>query len=376
LRRVALVARHKDAYLVLADGTSFKGKAFGHYSSQITTSGEVVFNTAMSGYQEILTDPSYSGQLVCMTYPLIGNYGINREDMESRHVFLKGLIIKDLSRVVSNYRAELSLGEYLKQQRVPGIYDIDTRALTLKLRSGGALQGAIINNLRAKASLVHSLKQQSMKGSDLVKEVAITKAKVWNNRGRYRIIVLDTGIKYNILRRLEALGAKLIILPPTASFSEIINHHPDGIFLANGPGDPAAVKYVVATIKEVIAAGVPLFGICLGHQLLAQALGAKTYKLKFGHHGANHPVKNLATGSVEITSQNHGFAVKASSLPKGVQLTHINLNDQTCEGLAAPKQRCFSVQYHPEAAPGPHDSSYLFEQFIELINQAKNYAQA
>lgn len=369
------IQRSKPAYLVLADGTSFQGKAFGDVS-QITTSGEVVFNTAMSGYQEVLTDPSYRGQLVCMTYPLIGNYGINDEDVESDSIYLSGFIVKELSRIVSNYRATTDVASYLKKHKIIGLEGIDTRALTLKLREQGAVQGAIVLEKHMIKPTLARLEARSIIGSDLVREVAIKTKYQWNNRGKYKVVVLDTGIKYNILRSLEHLNCKLVVMPPTSSIGEILAEKPDGIFLANGPGDPAAVDYVIKTTKQLLEMKLQLFGICLGHQLLASALGAKTYKLKFGHHGANHPVKNLKTGNVEITSQNHGFAVNEKRLPKDIEITHINLNDQTCEGLRSSRFPAFSVQYHPEAAPGPHDSQYLFEQFVAGIARAKEATRA
>lgn len=369
------IQRSNQAYLVLADGTSFQGKAFGDVS-QLTTSGEVVFNTAMSGYQEVLTDPSYRGQLVCMTYPLIGNYGINDTDNESKQIYLSGFIVKELSRVVSNYRATTDVSSFLKKHRIVGIEGIDTRFLTLKLREHGALQGAIVLNKNLIKPTTTKLRSFSMIGSNLVNEVAVKSKYQWNNRGKYKIVVLDTGIKYNILRSLEHLNCKLVVMPPTSSIEEILAEKPDGIFLANGPGDPAAVDYVVNTTKRLLEMNLQIFGICLGHQLLASALGAKTYKLKFGHHGANHPVKNLSTGRIEITSQNHGFAVNTKHLPDDIEITHVNLNDHTCEGLRSLRFPAFSVQYHPESAPGPHDSQYLFNQFVDNIKKAKATAHA
>lgn len=354
---------------MLADGTTFRGKAFGDTHSK-TTSGEVVFNTAMSGYQEVLSDPSYRGQIVCMTYPLIGNYGVNKEDDESREVFLSGFVVKELSRIVSNYRSSMSLDEYLKKHNIIGISGIDTRALTLKLREHGAIQGAIVLDKTKVKATIKSLGKQHMTGSDLAREVAITQPLVWSNRGKYKVVALDTGIKYNILRLLSELGCQVTVVPPSTSAEDILVLNPDGIFLANGPGDPEAVDYVITTTKQLLEQQIPIFGICLGHQLLSWALGAKTYKLKFGHHGANHPVKNLETGSIEITAQNHGFAVSPKRLPKDIEVTHLNLNDNTCEGIRSLRFPAFSVQYHPEAAPGPHDSRYLFGQFIEQMERA------
>lgn len=330
----------------------------------------------MTGYQEVLTDPSYRGQLVCMTYPLIGNYGINTADNESDKIYLSGFIVKELSRVVSNYRATTDVASFLKKHQVVGIENIDTRALTLKLRDSGATQGAIVLEKRFVKSAIKHLATRSMKGSDLVQEVTRQKPYRWNNRGKYNVVVLDTGVKFNILRSLESLGCRLTIMPPTSSIEKILAEKPDGIFLSNGPGDPQAVNYVINTTKQLLERQLQIFGICLGHQILALALGAKTYKLKFGHHGANHPVKNLSSGNVEITSQNHGFAVNMKRLPSDIEITHINLNDQTCEGLRSQRYPAFSVQYHPEAAPGPRESQYLFEMFVNNIKRSKDQANA
>lgn len=356
---------------MLADGTRFHGEAFGAFSAPHNLAiGEVVFNTAMSGYQEVITDPSYRGQLVCFTYPLIGNYGINREDAESRKVFLSGIIIRELSRIVSNWRARWSLDEYLKQQQVPGISGVDTRALTLHLRDKGAMSGIVTTKQMAPAQLRHYFEKGEIIGKDLVKEVVLKRPYHWNKRGRFHVVAIDTGIKHNIMRLLEAHGCKITVVPPTSSPEAILKERPAGVFLSNGPGDPAAVPYLVETVRQLIGK-LPIFGICMGHQILGQAFGARTIKLPFGHHGANHPVLNQQTGKVEITSQNHGFAVDPKSLPAEVKLTHINLNDGTCEGMAHSNLPAFSVQYHPEAAPGPHDSRYLFNTFLKMMSAAK-----
>ena len=359
----------KEAILALESGLVFKGKAFGREGE---ASGEVVFNTAMTGYQEILTDPSYRGQLVCMTYPLIGNYGINEEDVESRSTFLSGFIVKELSRVVSNWRSTKSLDDYLKEKGIVAIQGIDTRALTLHLREEGAKKGIISTiDFDPKSLIEKAKKSRGVVGVDLVKEVAEAKSFSWKDEGTYHVVALDSGVKYNILRSLADLGCRVSVMPPTSSPEEILAHKPDGVFLSNGPGDPEAVEYLIETVKKLVPQ-VPIFGICLGHQILGRALGGKTFKLKFGHHGANHPVMNLDTGQVEVTSQNHGFCVDPDSIPKkSVRVTHINLNDKTCEGMEHINYPVFSVQYHPEAAPGPHDSSYLFEKFIKNMKSQK-----
>jgi carbamoyl-phosphate synthase small subunit len=364
-RRNAIANR--PARLVLADGTSFDGEAFGSVSPHKIVIGEVVFNTAMSGYQEILTDPSYRGQLVCMTYPLIGNYGVNNEDAESRKIFLGGLIVRELSRVSSNWRSSGTLDAYLKANHIISLSGIDTRALTLHIRQQGAMMGAIAPSAIPLAQVVRKLKSTpSLVGQDLVTEVAIRQPRQWNKQGKYKVVVLDTGVKYNILRLLEGLGCRITIMPPASTLRQIAKERPNGVFLANGPGDPQTVPYLVRNVAKLVKQ-LPIFGICMGNQILGQALGAKITKLKFGHHGTNHPVMNLATKRVEITSQNHGFEVTASTLPSSVKLSHINLNDRTCEGLRHSRLPAFSVQYHPEAAPGPHDSRYLFDDFIGLM---------
>ncbi|MFT5206984.1 MAG: carbamoyl-phosphate synthase small subunit [Candidatus Omnitrophota bacterium] len=361
-----------DAILALESGLIFKGQAFGDIKN---AEGEVVFNTAMTGYQEVITDPSYKGQMVCMTYPLIGNYGINSEDMESRACFLSGFIVKELSRIVSNHRADRTLDAYLKEQGIVGIQGIDTRALTLHLRTHGAQKGIISISEKDPEKLIRMAKDsKSIVGVDLVQEVMQDKPYQWTEEGKYHIVAIDSGIKLNILRCFAKLNCKVTVLPATAPAHDILKLNPDGLFLSNGPGDPEQVDYLIYTVKQLLNK-LPIFGICLGHQILGQALGAKTYKLKFGHHGANHPVMDLTTGKVEITSQNHGFAIDPDSIPGDkVKVTHISLNDQTCEGIEHTELPLFSVQYHPEAAPGPHDSGYLFERFIQKIEAAKQNA--
>ena len=359
----------KTAKLVLENGTIFTGASFGASGETI---GEVCFNTGMTGYQEILTDPSYCGQLVTMTYPHIGNYGVNLEDVESNKIQAAGFIVREESVVPSNFRSTQSLGEYLQDQKIVGIQEIDTRMLTRILRDEGAMNGIISTMDLDDDSLLKKVKAApSMDGLDLAKVVTCDKSYEWS-KGTHKIAAIDFGIKHNILRLLESHGCEVTVFPATTTAREILEFNPDGVFLSNGPGDPAAVTYAINMVKELLGKK-PIFGICLGHQILALALDAKTYKLKFGHRGCNHPVKNLETGIVEITSQNHGFAVDENSLPKNIEVTHLSLNDQTVEGLKCIDVPAFSVQYHPESSPGPHDSRYLFEQFINMITE-KDYA--
>lgn len=379
------------AKLALEDGTVFTGRAFG---ARGEVDGEVVFNTSMTGYQEILTDPSYHGQIVTMTYPQIGNYGVNRQDMESRRPWVRGFVIRELSRVVSNHRAEGSLDDYLDENNVLGIEGIDTRELVLLTRERGALKGILSTTDLDDASLVAKAKASpGLVGRDLVREVMPHESTTWepglevvhaiapeserpkgsrDPKRRPHVVALDFGMKWNIPRHLVDCGCKVTVVPGSTPAEAILERQPDGIFLSNGPGDPRPLVEATATLKALIktaaeSRGTPIFGICLGHQLLGQAFGAQTFKLKFGHRGANHPVRNEHTGKVEITTQNHGFAVDPATLPADVEASHVNLNDQTLEGLRHKRLPVFSVQYHPEASAGPHDSHYLFDEFRKLI---------
>jgi carbamoyl-phosphate synthase small subunit len=360
------------ARLVLENGAVFEGTAFGSTSE---ASGEVVFNTAHTGYQEILTDPSYLGQIICMTYPLIGNYGANTRDVESQKIWAAGFIIGELSPIYSNFDAEFGLDEYLKKFGVMGIADIDTRRLVRMLRNEGAMRGVISTETDTKTLAEKAKQIPSMAGLDLASRVTrtdITHHKAEN--AAFHVVAFDYGMKENILRMLVASKCSVSIVPASTPPEKILAMNPDGLFLSNGPGDPEAVGYAIETIKvltnpKLAGREIPTFGICLGHQLLSLAFGAETYKLKFGHHGGNHPVKNLKTGAIEITSQNHGFAVNLKKLPKHLELTHINLYDNTVEGFRHKKLPVFCVQYHPEASPGPHDSHYLFDEFIALMKK-------
>jgi len=409
----------KPAVLALADGTVFEGQAYG---AEGETVGEVVFNTSMSGYQEILTDPSYKGQIVTMTYPLIGNYGVNPEDVESRRPFVEGFIIKEGSVRASNWRAKQSLEEYLRERGIVGIQGIDTRALTRHIRDHGAQEGIISTTDLDPASLTAKAKASpGLIGRDLVKDVCCDAPFAWTEkiwewpRGygepratsheqgigpaqlglfaapgsrlaarHYKVVAYDCGIKWNILRQLIQSGCEVTVVPASTAAADVLKLDPDGIFLSNGPGDPEGVPYLIATVRELIGKR-PIFGICLGHQIIGLALGGRTYKLKFGHHGGNQPVKDLTTGKVEITAQNHGFAVDMQSFrhasrdelrgePEDIVLTHVNLNDNTCEGLMHRRLSLFSVQYHPEASPGPHDAGYLFTRFVELMGRERQPA--
>jgi carbamoyl-phosphate synthase small subunit len=366
------------AKLALEDGTVYIGRAFG---ADGETTGEVVFNTSMTGYQEVLTDPSYTGQIVTMTYPLMGNYGTTAEDQESHGVQVAGFVVRELTRVPSNFRSHRDLDTFLKAGNVTGIEGIDTRALVRQLRVRGAMNGILSTRDLDDASLVAKAKAApSMAGQDLVKKVVPDKAFTWKQGfGAFaehviparpatkNVVAIDYGMKWNILRCLTQVGCHVTVVPGTATAKEVLAHNPDGIFLSNGPGDPAAVGYAIQTVKDLIPTGKPIFGICLGHQFMGLALGASTFKLKFGHRGANQPVLDKRTGKVEITTQNHGFAVDPATLPRDVEASHFNLNDNTLEGLRHKTKPIFSVQYHPEAAAGPHDSSYLFEEFYTLM---------
>jgi len=373
------------ATLALEDGTVFRGRSFTGHGETV---GEVVFNTSMSGYQEILTDPSYCGQIVTMTYPLIGNYGINEDDVESRRIQVSALLVKEYQAYPSNWRSQRSLADYLIKNDIPGIEGIDTRALTRHIRVSGAMKAALSTRDPDPDSLVEKARRcPSMIGRDLVKVVTCREPVLWENQkpvrvsgdldhfkwpdttGKRRVVAIDYGVKYNILRSLEKRGCTVLLLPADATSEAINQLDPDGLFLSNGPGDPAAVTYAVDTIRDQIGRR-PIFGICLGHQLIGRALGGRTFKLKFGHRGANQPVKDLATGKVEITSQNHGFCVDMESMgDPDIVLSHINLNDGTLEGLEHKGIPLFSVQYHPEASPGPHDATYLFDRFIEMMEK-------
>jgi carbamoyl-phosphate synthase small subunit len=381
-----------NAVLALEDGSLFRGAGFG---ARASACGEVCFNTSMTGYQEILTDPSYKGQIVTMTYPLIGNYGVNQADVESWKPHVGGFVIRELSPLVSNWRASATLPEYLEQNGIPGLQGIDTRALTKKLRVRGALNGFIsTEDVSDSEALRRAREWPGLLGVDYVREVTHREAFAWDPQdeqsGNFKlvqgsaagtiqceplppadisIVAYDYGMKYNILRRLRQQGFQVQVVPATTPAAEALKYKPAGIFLSNGPGDPAALGYAVQAVSDLVKTGIPIFGICLGHQILGQAFGGKTFKLKFGHRGGNQPVKDLDSGRVEITSQNHGFAVDPKSLPSEVSVDRINLNDQTVEGMRHKHKPIFCVQYHPEASPGPHDSTPLFAEFRNLINR-------
>lgn len=371
-----------EAILALEDGTIYHGRAHGARKER---AGEVVFNTSLSGYQEILTDPSYAGQIVVLTYPHIGNYGTNPLDSESVHPFAEGLVVRELSGLASNWRSSDDAGGFLAGFGVPAISGIDTRALVRRLREKGAMRGVISSVDLDPASLVAKAKASpSMIGLDLASRVSTAFRYPWSEPSkallapprsdrpaRFHVVAFDYGIKHNILRRLVDEGCRVTVVPAATTAEEVLDFNPDGVFLSNGPGDPEPLGYAVRTVKNLMGR-VPIFGICLGHQIIGLALGGKTYKLPFGHHGGNHPVLNLETQKVEITAQNHGFSVDADSLrPSDVILTHLNLNDQTLEGLRHRSMPLFSVQYHPEASPGPHDSGYLFGQFVKMMEEWK-----
>ncbi|MBU1753292.1 glutamine-hydrolyzing carbamoyl-phosphate synthase small subunit [bacterium] len=381
------------AMIALEDGRIFEGSAFGAGGEAC---GEMVFNTSITGYQEILTDPSYKGQIVTMTYPLIGNYGINDEDMESLRPQAKGFIVKEYSRIYSNWRAKKSLAEFLREHGIIGIEEIDTRALTKHIRTCGALKAIIsTEDLDPKSLIAKAKASPSLVGRDMVKEVTCRQAYQWKpdsqfaiRNSQFKVVAMDFGIKHNILRMLEDAGCCVTVVPASTTASEIISLNPDGIFLSNGPGDPEGVPYAIETVKKLILgmqdtgslfpdsqfairnSQIPIFGICLGHQILGLTFGGKTYKLKFGHRGGNQPVKDLSCGKIDITSQNHGFCVDINSIdPDKIEITHINSNDQTLEGMKHKSLPIFSVQYHPEASPGPHDASYLFNRFTEMMRK-------
>ena len=363
----------KTAILMLEDGRTFRGRSFG---AEGETSGEMVFNTSMTGYQEILTDPSYAGQIVCMTYPLIGNYGVNNEDTESRRPWVEGFVVREASRISSNWRSEETLDSYLKRHQIVGIERIDTRALVRHIRDKGAMRAIISTVDLDEASLLEKVNRApEMTNRELASSVTVENNYEYPAENEeFHVVAYDFGVKTNSLREFSKDGCRLTVVPAETPAQEILALKPDGIFLSNGPGDPASMKKVVDEIKKLTESNVPMFGICLGHQILGQVFGGKTYKLKFGHRGGNQPIKNLETGKIEITAHNHGFAVDAESLPADVEVTHINLNDETVAGLKHKELPVFSVQYHPESAPGPHDSEYLFKQFVELM-QKKEKAQ-
>ncbi len=388
------------AILALEDGRVFEGESFGATG---TTTGEIVFNTSMTGYQEVITDPSYQGQMVAMTCPLIGNYGVNPLDQESAQPHVRAFIIEELSPVTSNWRSKMSLPDYLKQWKIPGIQGIDTRALTRHLREKGAMKACLTSDpaISQQEAIKLAAVGGGVAGVDFVKEVTTRQVYEWDPEDRlsrkwtivkgdgqgmtrdvngevyeelppirHRVVAFDYGVKFNILRQLRQEGFKVIVVPATTTAQEVLALNPDGVFLSNGPGDPGALDYIHKEVKALIGKK-PIFGICLGHQILSYAYGGKTFKLKFGHHGGNQPVKDLNTGRVTITSQNHGFAVDPATLPPSVEVTHVNLNDQTVEGMRHREHPVFSVQYHPEAAPGPHDANYFFAEFSKLIDETK-----
>lgn len=372
----------QPALLVLADGTSYKGFSFG---ASGTALGEVVFNTGMTGYQEVLTDPSYCGQLITFTYPELGNVGVNPDDEESVRPYAKAAIARNICMRPSNWRATQSLPDYLKEHGIPGIYGIDTRSLTRKLRSVGAMNGAVSTEILDPDELLTQVRSApSMAGLNLVPEVSTSQVYEWSeptsdvwefrptrdtDAETYTVVAIDFGIKRNILRRLASYGCRVVVVPVNTPPEEILKYDPDGIFLSNGPGDPAAVKDGVETVRALLNAEKPMFGICMGHQILGQAIGGETFKLKFGHRGLNQPCG--LTQQIEITSQNHGFAIDADSLSDTVEITHLNLNDRTVAGLRHKQLPLFSVQYHPEASPGPHDADYLFERFVESMRASR-----
>jgi carbamoyl-phosphate synthase small subunit len=377
-----LINHQKKALLVLEDGSVFEGSAF---AGEGETLGEVVFNTGMTGYQEVITDPSYKGQIVVMTYPLVGNYGINDDDQESAGIHLEGFVVKEYQTRPSNWRMKMSLKDFLEDHGKIGIEGIDTRALTRRLRIAGAMKGIISTENRNMGALLEKVRSYpGLVGRDLVRDVSCTAAYRWEEgrvlQGRpgrktsrkLRVAVLDCGVKYNILRLLEKNGCEVLVLPASSSADAIFALKPDGVLFSNGPGDPAALPYLVETARAILGK-VPVFGICLGHQIIGQAIGGYTKKLKFGHHGINQPVKNMETGRVEITSQNHGFVVVPASVEKQAKKTYYNLNDRTSEGMEMP--RAFSVQYHPEAAPGPRDTEHLFARFVDMMKRDKEEKQ-
>jgi len=387
--KVCAPSTDMKAILALEDGRTFEGEAFGYTG---TTTGEACFNTSMTGYQEIITDPSYRGQIVAMTYPMIGNYGVNPEDAESSQPHVRGFVIGELSPVASNWRSRQSLPDYFSEHKIIGIQGIDTRALTKHLRSAGAMRSCISTELSAEDAVKAAQDAHPMEGSDFVKEVSTESAYLWDGESRewtipnactnqegtykelpevkYNIVAYDFGIKWDILRHLRQGGFNVTVVNSRTPADDVLAMNPDGVFLSNGPGDPAALDYIHAEVKKLLGK-TPLFGICLGHQILTHAFGGSTYKLKFGHRGGNQPVKDLRSGQIAITAQNHGFATDVESLPDNVEVTHVNLNDDTVEGFRHTEYPAFSVQYHPEAAPGPNDATYFFSEFAELIEASR-----
>ncbi len=372
------------ALLALADGTVFEGESFG---SPGETAGEIVFNTSLSGYQEILTDPSYKGQMVTMTYPHIGNYGVNGLDVESRRPWVEGFVVREGCRAHSNWRAEEGLEAYLRQHGIVGIQGIDTRELTVRLRDRGSQEGVISAiDLDPRSLIAKAKASPGLVGRDLVREVTCPKPYAWTEglgewddhskfeirNSKFRVVAYDFGIKRNILRMLVASGCEVTVVPAATPASEVLTMRPDGVFLSNGPGDPEGVPYAMEAVRTLLGKK-PVFGICLGHQILGLAFGGRTYKLKFGHHGGNHPVQDLTTERIEITAQNHNFAVDPQTLPPSVEVTHLNLNDRTVEGMRHRELPAFSVQYHPEASPGPHDARYLFGRFVEMMRESSKF---
>jgi len=357
----------KRACLVLADGSVYEGFSFG---AEADAFGEVVFNTSMTGYPEMLTDPSYAGQIVVPTYPLIGNYGINEQDAESARIQVKGFVVREECPEPSHYLSDKTINEYLLINNIPGLYGVDTRAITRKLRSVGVMMGVVTSKMTPDEALTKLRKQPNYGSIDFVRQVSTEKPYEWREKQsseyKYRIVAYDCGLKYNILRLLEARGCNVMVMPCTSTAKEILNINPDGILLSPGPGDPELLNYAVKTVQGLVGKK-PIMGICLGNQLIARAFGAKTYKLKFGHRGGNHPVKEFVTGRVHITAQNHGYAVDPDTLKDGLEVTHINLNDGTVEGLRHKELPIFAIQYHSEDSPGPMDNRYLFDRFIEMI---------
>ena len=380
----ALFPAQPQALLALADGMVFRGRAVGAFGY---ATGEVVFNTAMTGYQEILTDPSYAGQIVTLTYPHVGNVGVNAEDVESRRVFAAGLVVRDLPHLASSWRRGEDLSEYLRESNVVGIADIDTRKLTRMLRDRGAQNGCIVaaeklTEADAQAAVARARAAPSMAGLDLARVVSCTAPYEWTSGAwalgsgyramgapKFHVVAYDFGAKHNILRLLAQRGCRMTVVPATTPAADVVAMKPDGVFLSNGPGDPEPCEYAIAAIRDLVDRGIPTFGICLGHQLLGLASGARTMKMKFGHHGANHPVLDKDTGQVVITSQNHGFAVDASTLPSNVRVTHVSLFDGSLQGIARTDRPAFSFQGHPEASPGPHDLGYLFDRFVKMMER-------